>query len=104
MLLARGGGGGHSYGGHQTAMLAAERPEMLAELLLLSYTLHPPGKPEQKRTAFFPAPRTPALFVRVDADPFGSLEEMSEALALIPRLWTCCQWRARATTSRAPRN
>ena len=76
--------GGHSYGGRQTAMLAAEQPEMFAGLLLLSYPLHPPGKPEQKRTAFFPALRTPALFVHGDADPFASLEEMSEALALVP--------------------
>jgi predicted alpha/beta-hydrolase family hydrolase len=76
--------GGHSYGGRQTAMLAAEQPGLLAGLLLLSYPLHPPGKAERKRTAFFPALRTPALFVHGDADPFASLGELSEALALIP--------------------
>src|SRR5512140_2908233 len=39
--------GGHSYGGRQTAMIAAERPGMADGLLLLSYPLHPPRKPEQ---------------------------------------------------------
>jgi uncharacterized protein len=75
--------GGHSYGGRQTAMLAAEQPGLAAELLLLSYPLHPPKKPEQKRTAFFPDLRTPALFVHGTADPFGSLEELREGMALI---------------------
>ena len=59
--------GGHSYGGRQTAMAAAERPELADGLVLLSYPLHPPGKPEQTRTAFFPEWRTPALFVHGSA-------------------------------------
>jgi len=76
--------GGHSYGGRQTAMAASERPDMADALLLLSYPLHPPAKPEQLRTSFFPDLRTPALFVHGTEDPFGSLAEMSEALKLIP--------------------
>jgi predicted alpha/beta-hydrolase family hydrolase len=76
--------GGHSYGGRQTAMAAAERPEMAAALLLLSYPLHPPKKPEQMRTAFFPELRTPALFVHGTADPFGSIDELRRAMTLIP--------------------
>jgi predicted alpha/beta-hydrolase family hydrolase len=76
--------GGHSYGGRQTAMIAAERPELAAALLLLSYPLHPPNKPEQKRTSYFPQLETPALFVHGTADPFGTLEELREAIALIP--------------------
>jgi hypothetical protein len=76
--------GGHSYGGRQTAMLAAERPGLAAGLLLLSYPLHPPSQPLRKRTAFFPELRTPALFVQGTADPFGSIEELREALASIP--------------------
>jgi predicted alpha/beta-hydrolase family hydrolase len=75
---------GHSYGGRQTAMLAAERPGAADGLLLLSYPLHPPKKPEQKRTAYFPELRTPALFVHGTGDPFGSLEELREAIAAIP--------------------
>jgi hypothetical protein len=76
--------GGHSYGGRQTAMLAAERPGLLAGLLLLSYPLHPPAQPLRMRTAFFPELRTPTLFVQGTKDPFASLEELREAMASIP--------------------
>jgi len=75
--------GGHSYGGRQTAMAASES-SIAAALLLLSYPLHPPNKPLQKRTSYFPQLQTPALFVHGTADPFGSLEELREAIALIP--------------------
>lgn len=76
--------GGHSYGGRQASILAAEEPESVDRLLLLSYPFHPPGKPEQLRTAHFPDLRTPALFVHGDADPFGTVAEMELALAQIP--------------------
>ena len=75
--------GGHSYGGRQGSMLAAEQPQLVAGLLLLSYPLHPPRKPEQLRTAHFPQLKTPALFVHGGRDPFGSHEEMKAALQLI---------------------
>jgi predicted alpha/beta-hydrolase family hydrolase len=75
---------GHSYGGRQSAMLAAEKPGAADALLLLSYPLHPPDKPQQKRADYFPNLRTPALFVHGTKDPFGSLEELREAIALIP--------------------
>jgi uncharacterized protein len=78
--------GGHSYGGRQTAMAAAERPAMADALLLLSYPLHPPAKPGQLRTSFFPDLRIPALFVHGSDDPFGSLAELSAAIKLIPAL------------------
>ena len=76
--------GGHSYGGRQSAMLAATQPGLVAALLLLSYPLHPPKQPENKRIAFFPELRIPALFVHGTKDPFASLEELREAMALIP--------------------
>ncbi|HTR66165.1 MAG TPA: alpha/beta family hydrolase, partial [Terriglobales bacterium] len=76
--------GGHSYGGRQATMLCAEAPELADGLLLLSYPLHPPRKPEQLRTQHFPALRTPALFVHGTRDPFGSIEEMQSALKLVP--------------------
>src|SRR5262245_54018063 len=76
--------GGHSYGGRQTAMAAAETPGLADGLLLLSYPLHPPGKPEQKRTAYFPELRINALFVHGTKDPFGSIEELREAMTLLP--------------------
>ncbi len=76
--------GGHSYGGRQTSMLAAEHPGLADALLLLAYPLHPPRRPEQQRIAHFPNLRTPVLFVHGTADPFASLEELRGAIALIP--------------------
>jgi uncharacterized protein len=76
--------GGHSYGGRQSSILAAETPGLVDRLLLLSYPLHPPGKPEQLRSAHFAKLNTPALFVHGSRDPFGSLDEMRSAIQLIP--------------------
>ncbi len=76
--------GGQSYGGRQSSMLAAEEPGLVDRLLLLSYPLHAPGKPEQLRTAHFPKLNTPVLFVHGSRDPFGTLEEMRSAVKLIP--------------------
>lgn len=76
--------GGHSYGGRQASILSAETPGLVDGLLLLSYPLHPPKKPEQLRTAHFPKLQTPALFVHGSRDPFGSLQEFQQAIALIP--------------------
>jgi predicted alpha/beta-hydrolase family hydrolase len=76
--------GGHSYGGRQATMLCAAEPELVSGLLLLSYPLHPPRKPEQLRVKHLPDLRVPALFVHGARDPFGSIEEMEAAMALIP--------------------
>jgi predicted alpha/beta-hydrolase family hydrolase len=76
--------GGQSYGGRQASMLAAEEPGLVDGLLLLSYPLHPPGKPERPRTDHFPSLRTPALFVHGSRDPFATTEELRTAIALIP--------------------
>ncbi len=76
--------GGHSYGGRQSSMLCAEEPDLVAGLLLLSYPLHPPKKPEQQRTQHLPDLRTPALFVSGMRDPFGSIEELQKAMKMIP--------------------
>jgi len=76
--------GGHSYGGRQSTMLCAEEPEPAQGLLLMSYPLHPPRKPEQLRTQHFPVLKTPGLFIHGTRDPFASSEEIRTALALIP--------------------
>ncbi|MBZ5655149.1 MAG: dienelactone hydrolase family protein [Acidobacteriia bacterium] len=76
--------GGHSYGGRQATMLCASEPDLVSGLLLLSYPLHPPRKPEQLRIQHLPNLRTPSLFVQGTRDPFGSIEEIKKALALIP--------------------
>jgi hypothetical protein len=76
--------GGHSYGGRQSSMLCAEEPEIVSGLLLLSYPLHPPRRPEQQRTQHRPDLRTPTLFVQGTRDPFGSIAEMERTLKMIP--------------------
>jgi len=76
--------GGHSYGGRQSAMLCGAEPELVSGLLLLSYPLHPPRKPEQLRVQHLPSLRTPSLFVHGTRDPLGSVEEMTNTLRLIP--------------------
>ena len=76
--------GGHSYGGRQASMVAAGAPGLVERLLLLSYPLHPPKRPEQMRTTHFPSLQTPALFVSGERDGFGSKAEMEAALKLIP--------------------
>jgi hypothetical protein len=76
--------GGHSYGGRQATMLAAEDPPVATALLLFSYPLHPPNRPDKARTAHFPQLRTPAMFVHGAKDAFGSPEEMRAALGLPP--------------------
>ncbi len=76
--------GGQSYGGRQASILAASEPDLVSGLLLLSYPLHPPGRPAQMRTAHFPRLRTPALFVHGTTDPFASSEELDSAVRLIP--------------------
>ncbi|MGH9661854.1 MAG: alpha/beta hydrolase family protein [Bryobacteraceae bacterium] len=76
--------GGQSYGGRQATLLAADQPDLVDGLVLLSYPLHPPGKPEQLRTAHFPKLQTRALFVHGSHDPFGTLDEMRVAVSLIP--------------------
>ena len=76
--------GGQSYGGRQATMLCAEEPGLADGLLLTSYPLHPPGKPERLRVEHFPKLSVPALFVSGTRDPFGSIEEITHALKLIP--------------------
>ena len=75
--------GGQSYGGRQASMLLAE--EQLADgLLLLSYPLHAPSKPDQPRTQHLPKIEVPVMFVHGTRDPFGSIDEIESARKLIP--------------------
>lgn len=78
--------GGHSYGGRQASMLAAENGKVCEGLLLLSYPLHPPNKPQAPRTAHLPSLRVRSLFVHGTKDPFGSLEEITSAIHQIPAI------------------
>ncbi len=76
--------GGHSYGGRVASLLAAEPDLELAGLVLLSYPLHQPGRPDRLRTEHFPALDVACLFVAGTRDPFGPPAEMEAATATIP--------------------
>lgn len=74
--------GGHSYGGRLTSMaVAAGAP--VDVLALSSYPLHPPGKPERLRTEHLASITVPTVFTHGSSDPFGSIDELRAAIALI---------------------
>lgn len=78
--------GGHSYGGRMTSMaVAAGMPAGVAVdvMTLSSYPLHPPGKPDRARTEHLPRIGVPTVFVHGTADPFGSIDELAAAAALV---------------------
>ncbi|MBE7698768.1 dienelactone hydrolase [Oerskovia sp. Sa1BUA8] len=75
--------GGRSYGGRMCSIAVAEGLPA-AGLVLLSYPLHPPGKPEKLRVDHFPRLGVPVLFVSGTTDPFGAPEEFDEHVAAIP--------------------
>ncbi len=74
--------GGRSYGGRMCSMaVAAGLPA--AGLILLSYPLHPPGKPEKPRVEHFPGITVPVLLVSGEKDPFGSKAEFADYIPLV---------------------
>lgn len=76
--------GGRSMGGRMCSMVAAEPDVGISGLVLISYPLHPPGKPERLRVEHFGALSVPCLFVSGTRDPFGSPEELTDATSAIP--------------------
>ncbi|MDT5003281.1 MAG: uncharacterized protein QOJ24_457 [Mycobacterium sp.] len=76
--------GGHSYGGRMTSMVVADGATRVDALTLFSYPLHPPGKPEKPRTEHLPRIEAPTVFTHGTSDPFGSIDELAAAAALIP--------------------
>lgn len=74
--------GGRSFGGRVCSMaVAAGAVPGAAGLVLVSYPLHPPGKPMQLRTEHFPALVVPCLFVSGTRDAFGRPDELEAATA-----------------------
>ncbi len=65
-------------------MAVAEDSGLASGLILLSYPLHPPGKPEKSRTAHLPDIAVPTLLVSGTKDPFGTESELRDALDSIP--------------------
>ncbi|MDH3684559.1 MAG: dienelactone hydrolase [Acidimicrobiia bacterium] len=68
--------GGRSFGGRACSVAVAEGLPAAA-LVLLSYPLHPPGKPDNLRVEHFGAIAVPTLFLSGVKDPFGSADEFA---------------------------
>lgn len=78
--------GGRSMGGRICSMVVAddEDPLAVAGLVLISYPLHPPGKPENLRTAHLGRITVPTLCVSGTKDSFGTPEELRAAFEAVP--------------------
>ncbi len=74
--------GGRSMGGRMCSMAVAEGLPA-AGLVLISYPLHPPGKPDRLRIEHLPRVEVPCLFVTGTRDPFGTPDELAEHAAAI---------------------
>jgi hypothetical protein len=75
--------GGRSFGGRMCSMAVADGLPA-AGLVLISYPLHPPGKPDTLRTEHLPRITVPCLFISGTRDAFGTREELERATARIP--------------------
>ena len=74
--------GGRSMGGRICSMAVAEGLGALAAVLI-SYPLHPPGRPDRMRTAHLRSLDLPCLFVSGTRDAFGTPAELEAATAVI---------------------
>lgn len=75
--------GGKSMGGRMASMVADEMK--VRALVCLGYPFHPPGKPQQTRTAHLESLRTPALILQGTRDAFGTPEDVA-AYTLSPAI------------------
>ena len=75
--------GGRSMGGRICSMAVADGLSA-AGLVLISYPLHPPGKPDKPRTEHLPRITVPCLFLSGTRDSFGAPDELELATEAIP--------------------
>lgn len=78
--------GGRSMGGRMCSMAVADTddPLKVAGLVLVSYPLHPPGKPEKLRTEHLGSINVPTLCVSGTKDTFGTPDELTHHLSGVP--------------------
>jgi uncharacterized protein len=74
--------GGHSFGGRVASLAAAEPDAPYAALVLFSYPLHPPGRPERTddRIAHWTSIRCPVLLLSGESDPFAQIDLLRAAV------------------------
>jgi uncharacterized protein len=78
--------GGRSMGGRMCSMANADEndPLQVAGLVLMSYPLHPPKKPENLRIEHLPRIASPVLAISGTKDNFGTPDELREAFTVVP--------------------
>jgi uncharacterized protein len=76
--------GGKSLGGRVASHLVAAGARVRG-LILLGYPLHPPGKPDQLRSAHLPAISVPTLFLQGTRDSLADLALLRPILGRMPR-------------------
>ena len=78
--------GGRSMGGRMCSLAVGDETDPLtaAGLVLISYPLHPPGKPDRLRVEHFPHLHVPCLFVHGTRDPFATPDELHAWTTTIP--------------------
>ncbi len=80
--------GGRSMGGRMCSIAAADGLKT-AGLVLMSYPLHPPGKPDKLRVDHFPQIEVPTLFVSGTRDAFGAPAEIKKHVKAITTDVSC---------------
>jgi len=75
--------GGKSMGGRMATHLAAQQLDDLKGVVVFGYPLHPPGKPDQPRTAHLPSIAVPVLIVQGERDTFGTPDELRPVIKTI---------------------
>ena len=75
--------GGRSMGGRICSIAVADGLPAKG-LVLISYPLRPPGKPDKLRIEHFPNLTVPCLFVSGTRDSFGTPDELERHTAAIP--------------------
>jgi predicted alpha/beta-hydrolase family hydrolase len=73
-------------GGRMCSMAVADVDDPLdvAGVVLMSYPLHPPKKPENLRTEHLVRLTTPVLCISGTKDNFGTPVELTESFAVVP--------------------
>ena len=78
--------GGRSMGGRMCSMAVADNndPLEVAALVLVSYPLHPPKKPNNLRIEHLPNIHVRTLCVSGTKDDFGTPDELTTSFAVVP--------------------
>lgn len=76
--------GGRSMGGRICSLAVADGMVRARGLVLVSYPLHPPGRPDRLRVEHFERIEVPCLFVHGTNDPFGTPDELTSWTERIP--------------------